>query len=101
MSIPTSQVNAQSASFNRVIAPRGVSLGSSPSITPYAGSLGYDTAAPSSLWIGDGSSWNRISGNGGGTTGPTGPVGVMGSTGATGHTGQSGFASSTGYTRPA
>lgn len=66
MSVNKSVINLQNCDIDRIIVPQGVTLSSTPSLTPIAGSLGYDITTPTQLYISNGTSFSLVS-NGPGT----------------------------------
>lgn len=63
----TSIINNENATVSQLLAPEGIGIhnNSSPSLTPYLGSLAVDPVSTSSLYFGNGSTWlNAAAGNG-------------------------------------
>lgn len=60
----TTLINNQPVYVERLVTPQVTDINTTPSIDPLVGSLAYDIADPSSIYVGNGTSWNKISSSG-------------------------------------
>lgn len=60
----TSLINNQPVYIERLLTPQVTDIGTTPSITPLVGSLAYSTSDPTSIYVGDGTNWNKVSSSG-------------------------------------
>jgi hypothetical protein len=58
----TSTINNQQVYVQRLTSPQVTGIGATPSISPSAGSLGYNST-DSSLYFGNGTTWNKVDNN--------------------------------------
>lgn len=56
----TSSINNQPVYIDKLTTPQLTDPLTTPSIPPSVGSLGYDATDPTSLYVGDGTNWNKI-----------------------------------------